>query len=127
MCNTEPLRETTTTPAAVEFDLFLVIVPHSIVKFKVNPLGYVWHFSSDNFNPSALLLSAGNPMQDVGLIYQAVIPQGGWHFTLQHAIPPLLLELSHFSLSQIILIRSSNFGSRQLDLQTVDFFHKVSP
>jgi hypothetical protein len=93
-----------TTPAAVDFDLLLVIVPHSIVKFEVNPLGYVWRFASDDFNPSALLLAAGNPILDVGLIYQAVIPQAGWHFTLQHAIPPSLLELSDFSLSRIILI-----------------------
>ena len=100
----------------VDFDLFLVIVPHSNVKFKVNPLGYVWHFASDDFNPSALLLSAGNPIQDVGLIYQAVIPQAGWHFTLRHAIPSSLLELSDFSLSRSILIRSSNFRSLQLDL-----------
>ena len=34
------------------------------------------------YNPSALLLSARNPIQDVGLIYQAMIPQLGWYFTL---------------------------------------------
>ncbi len=65
MCNTEPLRKA--TPAAVNLDIFLVVVPHSIVKFKVDPLGYIRRFASDNFNPSALLLSARNPIQDVGL------------------------------------------------------------
>ena len=102
MCNAEPLREA--TPAAVDLDLFLVEVPHSIVKFKVDPLRYVRRLASDNFNPGALLLSARNPIQNVGLSYQAVIPQAGWHYTLQNAIPPLLLELSNFSLSCIILV-----------------------
>ena len=126
MCHTEPLCEA--TPASVDFDLFLVVVPHSIVKLKVNPLGYVWRFSSGDFNPSALLLSARNPIQDVGLIYQAVIPQTGcWHFTRQHAIPPSLLELSDFSLSRIILVRLSNFRLLQLDLEAANFLDKVSP
>jgi hypothetical protein len=78
VCNTEPLREA--APAAVNLNLLLVEVPNSIVKFKVNPIVYVRRFASDDFNPSALLLSARNPIQDVGLIYQAIIPQAGWHF-----------------------------------------------
>jgi hypothetical protein len=114
VCNTKPSCKA--APTAVDFDLFLVIVPHSIVKFEINPLGYVWRLASDDFNPSALLLSARNPTQDVGLIVQAIISQAGWHVTLQHAIPPSLHELSDFSLSRIILIRSSHFGLLQLDL-----------
>jgi hypothetical protein len=74
-----------------------------------------------------LPVSARNPIQDVGLVYQAMIPQTGWHFMLKHAIPPLLLELSNFSLSRIILVRSSNFRLLQLDLETANFLHKVSP
>jgi hypothetical protein len=65
VCNTEPSCEA--TPTAVDFNLFLVVVTHLIVKFEINPLGYVWRRASDDFNPSALLLSAGNPIQD-GLV-----------------------------------------------------------
>ena len=114
MCNTEPSGKATSI--AIDFDLFLVVVPNTIVKLKVNPLGYVWRLASNDFDPTALLLSAGNSIQDVELIYQAGISQTGWHFTPQHAIPPSLLELSDFSLSCIILIRSSDFGSLQSDL-----------
>ena len=109
MCNTDPSGKATS--AAIDFDLFLVVVPHSIVKLKVNPLGYVWRLASNDFDPSTLLLSAGNSIQDVELIYQAGISQTGWHFTPQHAIPPSLLQLANLSLGSVILIRTTCLGA----------------
>ena len=113
MCNTNPSCEA--TPAVINIDLFLVIIPHPILEFKVNPLRYVRCFDSEDFNPSALLLPATDPIQDAGLRNQAIIPMAEWHFTIQHAIPPSHLELSNLSCGRIILIQLSDYRLLQHD------------
>ena len=66
MRNTKPSGQPATE--AIDFDLLLAIVPYSVIEFEVNPFGYIWCFSSDQFDASALVLTAGNSIQDVGLV-----------------------------------------------------------
>ena len=55
--------------ATINFDLFLlIVVPYTIVKFEVNPFGYVRHFAGDHFDAPALLLTKWNSVEDVGLV-----------------------------------------------------------
>jgi hypothetical protein len=92
MCNTKPTCEA--APAAIEFNLLLVKVPDSVIELEVKPLRDVWCLTSDHLNTMALLLSMFSPIQDVGLVDQAVIPQAGRHFPPQHANPPSLYEFT---------------------------------
>jgi hypothetical protein len=64
MRNTEPSGQP--AAAAIDFDFFLVVVPYSVIEFEVNPFGYIWCLSSDHFDASSLVLTAGNHIQDVG-------------------------------------------------------------
>ena len=51
----------------IEF-FFMIGVPSSIIEFNVKPLRDVWCLASDHLNTTALLLTMGDPIQDVGLI-----------------------------------------------------------
>ena len=95
--------------AAIDFDLLLVVEPYSVKEFEVNPFGYIWCLSSDHFNTSALVSTAGNPIQDVRFVYKTIVPQLWGSFALKHAIPPTFLELTDFLFGSIILIGSSGF------------------
>jgi hypothetical protein len=99
------------SPTAVDLDLLLVIVPHSIIKLEVEPFRNIWSLASYRFNAGLLLLTTRYPIQDVGLVDRAKIPQMWWHLSLHHAIPPSLLQLANLSLGSVILIRTTCLGA----------------
>jgi hypothetical protein len=110
-------------PAAINFNL-LLIVPYSVIEFEVNPFGYIQCFSSDHFDASALVTTAGNPIQDIGFINQAIVPQSGRHFALKHAVPPPFLELADFPFGGIILSGPSASERLSLIFSLLTFFMK---
>ncbi len=103
MRNAEPSGQP--APAAIDFDLFLVVVPYSsVIEFEVNPFGYIRCFSGHHFDAGALMST-----QDNGFINQAIVPKLGEHFAPKHSVSPLYLEFADFSFGSIILIGQSGF------------------
>ena len=66
-------------------------------------------FSRDHFDAGALVSTAGNPIHDVGLVNQTIVPRSGRHIALQHLVSPPSLQLADFLFGRIILIGPPGF------------------